>query len=152
MHQNVLGCMSGMLGAWLGHRARQEEAGEAMGASWCIQVILEVVGQWWASRDTSGSVGLAWGHMMRQGGMDGLGAHCVGQQHVVQGPGVLEGRAGVLRHVMSGCGGGRQGGPCPGRRLHVGDSARGCGTSGQCWGACGRGLWRTWVRVVAAEG
>ena len=87
----------------------QEEAGEAVGASRCIRVVLEVVGQRWASRDASGSVGSAWGCVRRQGGLDGSGARCVG-------------RVGVLRHVVSGRRGGRQGGRVRGGWRHVEDT------------------------------
>ena len=97
----------------------QEEAGEAVGASRCIQGVLEVVGQRWASRDASGSVGSAWGCVRRQGGLDGSGARRVG-------------RVGVLRHVVSGHRGGRQGGCVRGGWRHVEDAwvaSTGRGTS-----------------------
>ena len=84
------GCVAG---AW----GNQEEAGEAVGVSRHIRVVLEVVGQRWAEQDASGSVRLAWGYMRRQGSLDRSGACRVG-------------RVGVLRHIVSGRRGGRQGG------------------------------------------
>ena len=147
-------CVGRAGGGRKGAGSTWQEACEAVGASRCIRVVVAVVGQRWASRDASGSVGLAWGHVRRQGGVDGSGARRVGRQHVVQGPGVSEGRAGVLRRVVSGRGGGRQGGPCPGRaagRIASGEAAARGGLGAwlrDVWAALGR----TWARVVAAEG
>ena len=84
----------------------QEGAGEAVGVSQCIRVILEVVGQRWVLQDASGSVGLAWEYVRRQGNVDRLGVCRVSQQHIVQEPDVLEGHAGVLWHIVSGRDGG----------------------------------------------
>ena len=61
-----------------------------------------------------------------------------------------EGHAGVLRHVVSGHGGGQQGGPCLGRtagRIASGEAAARGGLGAWLWDIWAA-LGRTWARVV----
>ena len=159
MHQNVSGRMSGVLGVWLGHRARQEEAGGAVGASWCIRVVLGVVGKWWASRDASGSVGLAWGYVRRQGGVDGLcGGHVVHPGGVAARQGHVQHGTGVVRHVRALGGASAQLGienaePGGHASAHDSQGPRGvCGRRGwairvRCMGSRRSARWNVWGRI-----